>query len=520
MATNPAQTYKPNTSLGMVPGMGQPVPGNPGVTAVGGMDAFTSSPATYSPGTGNFGDGSLKSVGTGMPDPRRSGVPTAPAISGASMLGGGYQATGTTSTPAASPGAAPGTFSATQNLINTQIDPTPSSRLATARGEADTARTAYANAATPTLGTVGTRDTSETQRLLGRAETFADALGGGGPGGGPAPSYGGPSGFGYSGDTQSVRKMTLDQLQKVLNTTPDRATLSANAFQRLLSESAPQFAEETRLTNARNAAMGRRGSGMATTDLGTVQQRREEALMRERGRLADEAAGLSLSDVMNQLNAARGVGDSFAGQDTAAGSLNLGAANSAFGNRLASWEANQRARQQAFDNFRTLGSDQYGIASDLYGDSVSERDKRYGADKDAFGFNRSRVGDLYDIESQITGSERADRNETRGERDYQYGLSRDAQGDQIAQWLAQEQAYGNDWNRGRDMFGVGMGTDPYGAYGDAAGAAGQNAANASGAGMDLLTAWAQNRARRQTPTQPNGAPLGPPPQITIPDFNL
>lgn len=442
-----------------------------------------------------------------MPE-TRGAIPGVPLIN--------QQTTTTASTPAASPSSAgQGTFSAGSNLINSQYNPTPSARLTSVQGQADTARNAYASAQAPTLGSVAGRDTAAARRYLGQAEQFANATGTG-AGGGAAPSYGGPGGFAYSGDTGDVRRMTLDQLKTVMNTTPDRATLASNTFKRLLDDTNPQFEAELRSTNQKNAAMGRRGSGMATTDLGDVTQRRNEQLIRRQAELADNAAALALSDQMDKLGASRGVGESFAGQDTAAGALNLSAANSAFGNNLAAWEANQRARQNSFDNYRTLGQDMYGMESDLYGDRVSERDKGYNAGWDRTNFGRQQMNDLYGIEDQITGAERADRNELRGERGYQYGLSRDAQQDRINQFGMQEDVFGNDWNRALEQASMGYGMSPYYAYGTQAGNYGKQAENALGAGADLFSQWAR---RRTYGAQPQG-PSGPVPQVTIPDFQL
>lgn len=458
--------------------------------------------------------GGAPQVSGGLP---MQGQDTRGAIPGVPLIN--PQTTGTTATTPATPtSAGQSTFSAGSNLINSQYNPTPSARLTGVQSQADAARNTYASSQAPTFNAVAGRDVSGAQRYLGQAEQFANATGttGAGGSGGGAPGYSGPGGFSYSGDTGDVRRMTLDQLKTVMNTTPDRATLASNTFKRLLDDTNPQFASELRSANQKNAAMGRRGSGMATTDLGDVTQRRNEQLIRRQAELADNAAGLALADQTDKLNASRGVGESFAGQDTAAGSLNLSAANSAFGNNLAAWEANQRARQNSFDNYRTLGQDTYGMQSDLYGDRVSERDKGYNAGWDRTNFGRQQMNDLYGVESQITGAERANRDELRGERGYQYGLSRDAQNDRVNQYGMQEDVFGNDWNRARQQAEMGYGQSPYYAYGTQAQNYGNQANNALGAGADLFSNWARRRAYG---AQPSG-PSGPVPQITIPEFQL
>ncbi|MHB1310583.1 MAG: hypothetical protein ACYC3L_01105 [Gemmatimonadaceae bacterium] len=452
--------------------------------------------------------GGAPQVSGGMPmqgQESRGAIPGQPLIN--------QQVTATPQAPTPSTGQ--GTFSNSSNLITSQYNPTPSARLTGVQGQADAARNAYASSSTPAFNSVAGRDTSGAQRLWGQAEQFANATGAG-AGGGAAPSYGGPGGFGYNADTGDVRRMTLDQLKTVMNTTPDRATLAANTFKRLLDDTNPQYESELRSANQKNAAMGRRGSGMATTDLGDVTQRRNEQLIRRQAELADNAAALALSDQTDKLNASRGVGESFAGQDINAGQLNLSAANSAFGNSLASWEANQRARQNSFDNYRTLGQDQYGMSSDLYGDRVSERDKGYGAGMDRYNAGRSKMSDLYGVESQIAGDEAAQRNELRGERGYQYGLSQDATQNRINQYGMQEDVFGNDWRRAQDQAQMGYGMSPYDAYGTQATNYGNQAQNALGAGADLFSNWARRRAYGSQPSGPSGAP----PQITIPDFQL
>lgn len=452
--------------------------------------------------------GSISATGTatgvpvsGMSSPRplagqdtRGGIPGVPL--------GGAQTTGTAATPQATAPANTGVggtsmFSAGSNLLGTQVNPVASPRLTGAQGQADTARNAYAGAQVPTLGTVAGRDASGAQGYLQRADAYATS-GGAAGGGMGVPQYGGPGGFAYSGDTGDVRRMTLDQLKTVMNTTPDRATLAANTFQRLLDDSNPQFMAELRAANAKNAAMGRRGSGMATTDLGDVQQRREEQLMRRRAELADNAAGLALSDQMSKLDASRGVGESFAGQDTAAGSLNLSAANAAFGNALDSWNASERAKQRSFDNLRTLGQDTYGIASDLYGDRVSERDKGYNAGMDRYSAGRSKMLDLYGVESQLAADERSNRNELRGERGYQADMDQRAIDNNYNQRVLEDRLRGSDLDYAGQLMQYGYGSNPYGALTNAGTQAQGQADDALGGAYDLWSQWAKSRRLQPT----------------------
>lgn len=522
-----------------------------------------------------------------------AGPSLTPGTSDATSRSGiGPMTTGTTATPQATPGApAPqaGAFGPGNNLIGQQFSPGTSERGATAAGYTNTAAQSLANfspapfnllapanqsgansqyatanqqmqgLSTQGYRPVGGTDLSGARGQLGAANSAV--------GNSAASGYAGAGqtgGFAYGGDTQQVRGMGLDQLKNVLNTTPDRATLANSAFQRLLDESNPQFESELRSTNARNAAMGRRGSGMSTQDLGTVQQRREEALMRERGRLADDAAGLTLSDAQSKLAAAQGFGSELAGQDTAAGSLNLGYQNS-----------NNAERGAAFDRMRALGNDtfgqrmsladaerqfagidrqdglternamndaerygnsltaaksdasqrygdtQYRGGRDAYNDAYNERDAQFGYDQAQFGNRRNALNDSMGFENFVRGNERSDRNELRGERDYQYGLSRDAQGDRINQELTQEQLYGQEFDRGRQLTDIGYGTgDPYGAYRDAAGDAGQRSSDAYGAGMDLLGTFGQRRGRGQVDPRASGARPSALDTFRAPNFDI
>lgn len=399
------------------------------------------------------------------------------------------QATPQPAQPAVGAQTSAGSFGASNNLISSQFSPTASARTQGAQGMTDVAAQNVANGVPQTFARVGMQDMSDD--LGQRAYSALTGMFGGGGGGGGA----GGAGFGYGADTKEARELAMGQLRTTLGTTPDRATLASNAFTRLLDESTPQFEADLRATNARNAAMGRRGSGMATQDLGTVQQRREEALMRERGRLADDAAGLSLADQQAKLGAAQGLMGALGGMDTSAGSLSLqGAA-------LANSAANA--------NFDRM----YGLYRDAYGNQVSERDKGADFGQTRFQNQRQVLGDMSAYEDMLTGNDRADRNELRNERGYQYGLSRDAQGDRIDQFRAQEDVFGNDFDRAARMTSMGYGMDPSDAYAAAATRRDGAAQGAMSAGADLLGTWGQRRAQ-------NGASAPPALGIPLPEVNL
>lgn len=107
----------------------------------------------------------------------------------------------------------------------------------------------------------------------------------------------------------------VDEAASELATGPDREALALRAFQRLLDETAPQYAQELRQVNDAAAAGGRVGSGLTTNDLGTVAQRRNESLTRAQQALADQAAGLTLSDQAARTSALAGLEGSARGFD-------------------------------------------------------------------------------------------------------------------------------------------------------------------------------------------------------------
>lgn len=464
-------------------------------------------------------------------------------------------------------------FGPGSNLIGTQINPVGSYRSQTAGAMTDRAAAGLQGFQFSPFQTMGPADTGESRAVLGQAQgtvggmtlpqyqqvagtdlsgatqtlgqargfaTPSDALRG-------AAGAGAVGSFGYSGDTGSVRGAAVGQLNSLLNTTPDRAKLAADAYQLLLERSQPGEQIEDRRLAQKTAALGRVGSGMFNSeqmDLATARERTRDQARRE---LATNAAGLSLSDARDKLLAAQGLSGELAGQDTAAGGLNLGynqlglsERDRAFGRmsglddrafrnlmdisgRQADYAGIQRgdaltergARREAEDaanavrmgqgNFyRGISGDLYGRESDAWTRARGERDAARGDEYDQFGVARSRLGDLSDYERGILGEERSGRNELRGERDYQYGLDRDALGDRERQFDREQGVRGREFDDWMRMAEFGYGTNPAGAYAAAGARRGADAASYLGDIGPQFLEWARSRQQR------NGSAGDPP----------
>lgn len=472
--------------------------------------------------------------------------------------------TQTTSTNPAAPGNPYTQFTSQNNLIGSQIMPTTDPRLSTAEGYTSSAAGQLAGWNPAPFKSVSPYDASGALGQLGTANSQMQGMSTAGyrpvagtdtsgaqgylnlaaQAGMPSAANAGAGqmgGFSYAGDTTGVRGTTLDQLTKTLNNTPDRAQLANDAYQLMLERSAPTETAQDRALAQRTAAMGRRGSGMYNSeqmDLATARERERDMARRD---LANNAAGLSLQDQMDKLNAARGVTSDFSGYDTAAGNLNLGYQNSnnaernnAFGRELALGDtAFNRNRALSSDTLnlaqigrndalternamtdaerygndltaqkanasRTYGLDQYGIGRDSYGDSVSERDKSQAYDQQGFNNRNQQFNTLASYEDMLRQNGRADRNEVRGERGYQQGLDQQAIDNNVRQRQIEDQMRGSDIGYGSTLAGLGYSSDPYGALANAGQQYGAQASDAYGATGDLLSSWAKNRALGST----------------------
>lgn len=275
---------------------------------------------------------------------------------------------------------------------------------------------------------------------------------------------------------------------------PDRQALGAENLALYEERSQPAYQASLRAANASNAAMGRKGSGMVTSELSDISATRERDLAQQRRQLAADAAGLTLSDNLNLTNAGLGVTQGFGAEDRAGAGVRLGQAGQRASNANSDFNANatnagfqndaynrmeQAAGRQAqgaqayAQNQRNVGNDFYNMGADEstrltgYGNSLdtqennrvkligdqagfqrntandvaanaqsdynnrAEQGQRTRKDEyDQFGATNTRANNLTGYQTQERNYDASNRDEVRGERDYQYGLNRDAIGDE------------------------------------------------------------------------------------------
>ena len=455
-------------------------------------------------------------------------------------------------TPWQIPGATLQNFGPGNDLRGTSIMPTMSPQTQQASGQANTAFTQAAGYQLPTWNSVGPYTSRNTmggiapmstapvsganfgaasnalaggntaaEGFTNQAASMLQGVGGVSFNGGAASGTASnalsaiPQGALYRDDTGQVRSLMLDRVSNM--TTPDRQRLAEESLALLEDRSRGGFEQAQRQLGQRAAALGRIGSGMTTTGLSDLGLARERELSLARRELANETAGLRLSDELDQLGATQSVFGSFAGADQAeeaariervkamleGGSLQLGVAQGE--SRAQEANANvglQRASQMAglgndtwrratetagletdWENARTglaernegrrleVGRDNTRLAqdqarfteeNDRYGfaSRVSERDAGWRAGLDGGDFLTRRANALGAREGQTRGFDAADREELRGERTFQNNQARTAQQDRIAmqqfaQWL-QTQNLGT----AQGLFGTGQTGNP------------------------------------------------------------
>lgn len=379
-----------------------------------------------------------------------TGYPAAPTPTPVTMSGTTVPASPTNAqaTPAA-----PGTFNASNNLINRQFTSAPTT--------------------SPQFRAVSGPDYSSVQSILSGLTGGA-----GGRFGAPTPA---PT-FTPNADTQKVRELTMQSLEGALQG-PDRAKLAGDAYGLLEERSRPEFEQRVRQLGQKTAALGRVGSGIYGSNLTDLNTEREQELGFNRRELANSAAGQSLQDKLAQLDAARGVGSDFFGQDAERGRIAAQSAGSAAG----AWNNNM---DRLFDVARF----QADLSDRTYGADVRERDTEYGAGRDQYG-------------------------DAVNERGYQYGLERDAQDDRyrsrgfeedlidrqfdrdIRGRSFEEDLYNNQFNRGAQLYGLGKDKNLYNNLINQTNRYDKQSSEAGDAFADSMAGYGLRRQGTPTPTR-------------------
>ena len=468
-----------------------------------------------------------------------------------------------------------GSFSATNNLIGSQINPTNSAQTNTAQGYSDRAGAAYNNfqfspsrGVTPLnfdtergmLGAAGTQmaglgyNNTAANAQFGNAQSqlagaqqnamgyygaaggaLQGLMGGGGDfsgGGANLANFGEANAttsdalkrigdkFGYGDDTMKARGFVVPALEKAM-TGPERNALAEESLALLEARSQPGYEQALRQTTARNAAMGRRGSGITTNELGDVQLARERELALARRDLANDASSRTMQDRADRTNLALGVTQGLGAEDRGGESIRLDQANTILraaeqqsgrqqfnaGQSESAAQRSARGAQFGADFQRGLANDLTGIGRDVYGmgrdqsglsmdvgdryglqdtarvglgerqanfkskqandygnfnrdeysAGVDERDTGRKDEYNQGDFTRTRFSDMRSYLGDERTNDRSNRNELRGERNYQYGLSRDAIGDEYDRADFEERLRGNRYNRGMGITNVGFG---------------------------------------------------------------
>jgi hypothetical protein len=421
-----------------------------------------------------------------------------------------------------------GSFGATNNLIGSQISPTNSAQTNTAQGYAQGAGADYNNfklgafqgvqpltfgAERSALAGAGSAmqglnyDNTKANAQYGQSQNALQglqALGTGGFGSGTAKA-----------DTGRFNT-ELDGALAGLNG-PDRGQVGAETMALLEERSRPGYDQSLRAVGAKNAAMGRRGSGITTNELGDVTLGRERELALARRDVANDAAGRTLSDRLDISNQQRGVANDRFGAEAqnaqfadagmarnqqgaiAGANFQRGVANDmvGIGDRYDDQDTRRVGLGERKAGFtRDLANDTAGFQRDEYGAGVRERDTKRRDEYDQGDFARTKFSDMRSYLGDERSNDRSNRNELRGERDYQYDLSQDAIDNDFRTAGFEESLRNNRYTRAQGTTSLGFGgTSPAGAYSDSANQYRNSSADAfEGAGQSLSALG--NRRRR------------------------
>lgn len=342
----------------------------------------------------------------------------------------------------------------------------------------------------------------------------------------------GAGGVSYGGDTGRLRGQ-VGQGVDTLYGTPDRSKLAADAFGLLQDQYAPKYEGDLRRVNAAAAAGGRVGAGMTTNDLTGVQQAKDNYFSQQARGLATDAAGQTLADNINRLNATQGAFGQLAGTDQSTAQIgnqaaiaNTGArqsglslagnlAQQAFGqqsdNRNYAMGLDQAKNNLAFgraDLERGIGSDlrqsaqgrssladqAFSRGSSLRGENRLDQLNSHGFEQDQNSADLSRLGAMGQLQGQQFSQDQIQANNLRDERDYQNRM--EAQGYQRGrdQYTTQQDQIDRKMQRRGMEIGWaqnGFTGNPTGVLQGQANQYGQDASQAFGGAGALANAWAQ-----------------------------
>ncbi len=323
-----------------------------------------------------------------------------------------------------------------------------------------------------------------------------------------------------TGASDITRDLALSQVQGLEG--PNRQELAQRSFDLIGEQADRDFELNARDVGRKSATLGRIGSGVVTTELGTLAGDRERFLANSRERLGIETAGGQLDDQLKQLGATLGAGESFEGQALGRSGLGLTQASAESG-LAAQREQIGRASRSEEVGERGFSSGQdalnaelalersrglRGVSGDTFGQGAAGRGEQRGERGAEFDQSRSQLSDLSALESQQFNEGAAERGEFRGEREFQDRLARGATDDAIRQIQLEDQIQNSGFNRENARLGQignagfqGVGTS---GFSNAANNLSQQSSNDTAFIGDLM---AQAAANQGIPQQAVGQPV-------------
>lgn len=358
-------------------------------------------------------------------------------------------------------------FGPGNDLQGQQINPIDSARLDTTQGQVDTAagKVAGFSGYTP-YQAVGTGDQSGVKSLQDQA---AGNIGG--------ASITAPAGF--QSDTGGVRSQLAGLTSGIGSAAPDRKSIALDALKTFDEQQANAEKTGIQRIGRANAAAGRLGSGMASTDIGNLESDlNQQRLQMERG-LAGDVASQSLADKLAAVSGTSGALGQLGGLDLSKGSQDLAASGAKANLALAKGGAQQSLAGQQFEQGATGRNEARADQANNLAVEQANQGAKTGA-----------VNTLAGLESQQAGQEAAKRGEVRGERGYQAGADQQALENRIRQRALEDSLQTSALNRNVTVAN---------AENQAAGDYADQSAGANAGVQDLLSSYALQQYLAQHP---------------------